>query len=41
VAGDVRFDLELFADWEQVSSKRFEAVEGNSHAFTISELAAP
>lgn len=41
VAGDVRFDLELFADWEQVSSKRFEALEGNSHAFTISELAAP
>jgi len=41
VIGDVSFDLDVFAEWEQVSSKRFEAVEGNSHAFTISELAAP
>ncbi len=41
VIGDVSFDLDVFADWKQVSSKRFEAVEGNSHAFTISELAAP
>ncbi len=41
VAGDVRFDLGLFADWTQISSRRFEAEGGNSHAFTISELNAP
>ncbi|MAC36920.1 MAG: diacylglycerol kinase [Halieaceae bacterium] len=41
VIGDVRFDLEVFADWRQVSSSRYEAVEGNSHAFSIEELEAP
>lgn len=41
VIGDVRFDLEVFADWRQVSMRRYEAVEGNSHAFSIEELEAP
>ena len=41
VIGDVRFDLEVFADWRQVSLSRYEAVEGNSHAFSIEELEAP
>ena len=41
VIGDVRFDLEVFADWRQVSLSRYEAVEGNSHAFSIEEWEAP
>ena len=41
VIGDVRFDLDVFADWRQVSSRRCEAVEGNSHAFSIEEWEAP
>jgi dihydrofolate reductase len=41
VVGDVRFDLTVFSDWRQVSSREFEAVKGNSHSFTILELEAP
>lgn len=41
VSGDVRFDLTLFAHWRQVSSKAYDAVNGNSHAFTVVELEAP
>jgi len=41
IIGDVRFDLEVFADWRQLSLSRYEAVEGNSHAFSIEELEAP
>ena len=41
VAGDVRFDLKAFDDWRQTASRHVEAVDGNSHAFTIVELEAP
>ena len=34
VIGDVRFDLEVFADLAASIIERYEAVEGNSHAFS-------
>ena len=40
-SGDVTFDLDCLFDWREVSARRFEAGDGNSHAFTIAELEPP
>lgn len=41
VVGDVIFDLDLLAGWQQRSSQRCEADGRNSHAFTVIELVPP
>ena len=41
VAGDVIFDLDLVADWTEVSRVEYGAEGGNSHAFAVVELLPP
>jgi dihydrofolate reductase len=41
VDGDVVFDLGLLAQWRETAQTRYDAVDGNSHAFTIVELEPP
>ena len=42
VDGDVVFDLDLLAQWRETRANRaYDAADGNSHAFTIVELAPP
>lgn len=41
VAGDVIFDLNLVADWTEVSRVEYGAEGGNSHAFAVVELLPP
>ena len=41
VAGDVIFDLNLLADWTEVSRVEYGAEGGNSHAFAVVELLPP
>ena len=41
VDGDVVFDLDLLAQWRENAQTRYDAVDGNSHAFTIVELEPP
>lgn len=41
VAGDVIFDLDLLADWTEVTIAEYSAGGSNSHAFSIVELAPP
>ena len=41
VAGDVSFDLDCLCGWREISARRFEAGDGNSHDFTIAELHPP
>lgn len=39
VDGDVRFDLELLADWVEISRHHHAAGDQNSHAFSIVKMA--
>ena len=41
VSGDVTFDLDCLRGWREISSRRFEARDDNSHDFTIAELHPP
>ena len=41
VQGDVIFDLDLLAGWQERTADRYEAQGRNSHAFTIVELVPP
>ena len=41
VAGDVVFDLDLLAGWQEVETGHYAAEGGNSHAFTVVELTPP
>ena len=41
VPGDVIFDLNLVADWTEVSRVEYGAEGGNSHAFAVVELLPP
>jgi dihydrofolate reductase len=41
VSGDVVFDLDLLAGWQQVEMAHYAAEGGNSHAFTVVELTPP
>ena len=41
VEGDVVFDLGLLAQWRETAQTRYDAADGNSHAFTIVELEPP
>ena len=41
VAGDVVFDLDLLAGWQEVETGHFAAEGGNSHNFTVVELTPP
>ena len=41
VAGDVVFDLDLLAGWEEVETAHYDADGGNSHAFAVVELTPP
>ena len=41
VAGDVIFDLNLVADWTEVSRVEYGLEGGNSHAFAVVELLPP
>ena len=41
VSGDVVFDLDLLAGWQQVETAHYAAEGGNSHAFTVVELTPP
>lgn len=41
VDGDVVFDLDLLAQWRETAQTAYDAVDGNSHAFTIVELEPP
>ena len=41
VAGDVVFDLDLFAGWKEIETAHYAAEGGNSHAFTVVELTPP
>ena len=41
MAGDVMFDLELLAGWQEVEKGHYTAEGGNSHAFTVVELTPP
>ena len=41
VAGDVVFDLDLLAGWQEVETAQYAAEGGNSHAFTVVELTPP
>jgi dihydrofolate reductase len=38
VSGDVVFDLDLLAGWQEVETAQYAAEGGNSHAFTVVEL---
>ena len=40
-SGDVTFDLDRLRGWREISARRFEAGDGNSHDFTIVELQPP
>jgi hypothetical protein len=35
------FDLDLLAQWRETAQTVYDAVDGNSHAFTIVELKPP
>jgi len=41
VAGDAMFDLNLVADWTEVSRVEYGLEGGNSHAFAVVELLPP
>ena len=41
VQGDVIFDLDLLAGWQERTADRYEADGRNSHAFSIVELVPP
>lgn len=41
VDGDVVFDLDLLAQWREIAQTAYDVADGNSHAFTIVELAPP
>ena len=41
VAGDVVFDLDLLAGWQEIETGHYAAERGNSHAFTVVELTPP
>ena len=41
VAGDVVFDLDSLAGWQEVEMGHYAAKGGNSHAFTVVELTPP
>ena len=41
VTGDVVFDLDLLAGWQEVETGHYAAEGGNSHAFTVVELTPP
>ena len=41
VSGDVVFDLDLLAGWQEVEMSHYAAEGGNSHAFTVVELTPP